>query len=117
MKPKLESAYICVQDMVRAVNFYQWFLERESRKLKESFYLFKIGDFRLFLFKKGSENENVRYGDNCLLSFEVENAPQLLEKMKNKGVEIVFPLQKILENYVFEFVDPEGNRIEVFSKI
>jgi predicted enzyme related to lactoylglutathione lyase len=117
MKPKLESAYICVQNMKRAVNFYQWFLNRESKKLKESFYLFQIDGFRLFLFEYGLENEDVNYGDNCLLSFEVENAPQLLQKMKNKGVEIVFPLETILDNYVFEFIDPEGNHIEVFSKV
>lgn len=117
MKPKLESAYICVQDMERAVNFYEWFLKRKAKKLKDSFYLFEIENFRLFLFEYGLENENVTYGDNCLLSFEVEDAQQLVQKLKNKGLEIVFPLEKILDNYVFEFVDPEGNHIEIFSKI
>ena len=117
MKPKLESAYICVQNMERAVDFYQWFLKRKAEKLKESFYLFKIDSFRLFLFEYGLENEEVTYGDNCLLSFEVENAPQFIQTMKNKGIEIVFPLEKIIDNHVFEFVDPEGNHIEVFSRI
>ncbi|MFW6036177.1 MAG: VOC family protein [Halothermotrichaceae bacterium] len=36
MKPKLESAYICVEDMERAVAFYQWFLDREGISKSDS---------------------------------------------------------------------------------
>jgi predicted enzyme related to lactoylglutathione lyase len=117
MKPKLESAYIAVENINRAINFYEWFLERSAAKKGESLYLFDVDGFRLFLFDHNNENEKVKYGDNCLLSFEVDDAEKTKEKIEDRGLKIVFPLTKILDNIVFEFEDPEGNQIEVFSKV
>ncbi len=37
MKPKLESAYIAVENTDRAINFYEWFLERLAAKKGESY--------------------------------------------------------------------------------
>jgi len=115
MKPQLEAAYICVEDMERAVAFYQWFLDRRGVKKNDSMYMFDIDGFRLFLFDYVRENEAVSYGDNCLLSFEVNNAEEMEKKLVKKGLKIVFPLKEILDNLVFEFEDTEGNHIEVFS--
>ncbi|ACL70151.1 VOC family protein [Halothermothrix orenii] len=117
MKPKLESAYICVENMERAREFYEWFLNRKGIKQADSLYLFNIDGFRLFLFDHKNEDEDVIYGDNCLLSFEVEDARVLKEKLEKRGFKIVFPLKQILDNLVFEFEDTEGNHIEVFSKL
>lgn len=36
---------------------------------------------------------------------------------KLKGKEICFPLTKIEKNWVAEFVDSEGNHIEVYTEI
>jgi len=117
MKPKLESAYIAVENTDRAINFYEWFLERSAAKKGESLYLFDVDGFRFFLFDHNNENEEVKYGDNCLLSFEVDDAEKTKEKIEDRGLKIVFPLTKILDNIVFEFEDPEGNHIEVYSKV
>src|SRR5690554_6360200 len=116
MKPKLESAYISIKNIKRALNFYEWFLERKAVKKGNSLYLFNIDGFRLFLFDHNNENEDVEYGENCLLSFEVEDAGKSKEIIEQRGLEIVFPLKKILNNLVFEFKDTEGNHVEVFSK-
>jgi len=117
MKPKLESAYITVENMERALKFYKWFLKRSVIKKRESLYLFNINGFRLFLFDHNQEEEEVHYGDNCLLSFEVEDAEKMKAQIEEQGLDIVFPLKEILDNIVFEFQDPEGNHIEVYSKI
>ncbi len=117
MKPKLESAYICVEELDRATRFYEWFLKREGTKKGESLYLFDVDGFRLFLFDHNHENESVRYGDNCLLSFKVEDAETLKKDLIERGHKIVFPMKKILNNLVFEFEDTEGNHIEVYSEI
>lgn len=69
------------------------------------------------MFDHNNENEEVKYGDNCLLSFEVDNAEKTEEKIEDRGLKIIFPLTKILDNIVFKFEDPEGNHIEVFSKV
>lgn len=117
MKPKLESAYLAIENIDRALNFYKWFLERSVTKKGESLYLFDIEGFRLFLFDHNNENEKIKYGDNCLLSFEVDNAEKTKKMVENRGLEIIFPLTEILNNKVFEFKDPEGNHIEVFSQV
>ena len=117
MKPKLESAYITAENIDRALSFYEWFLERSATKKGESLYLLDVDGFRLFLFDHNNENEEVKYGDNCLLSFEVDNAEKTKDKIEDRGLKIIFPLTKILDNIVFEFEDPEGNQIEVFSKV
>jgi len=117
MKLKLESAYIALENTDRAINFYEWFLERSAAKKGDSLYLFNVDGFRLFLFDHNKENEEVKYGDNCLLSFEVDDAEKIKEKIEERNLKIVFPLTKIQNNLVFEFEDPEGNHIEVFSKL
>jgi predicted enzyme related to lactoylglutathione lyase len=116
MKPKLESAYIAAENIDRALNFYEWFLERSPTKKGESLYLFDVDGFRLFLFDYNNENEEKKYGNNCLLSFEVDDAEKTKDKIEDRGLKIIFPLTKILSNIVFEFEDLEGNHIEVFSK-
>ncbi len=116
MKAKLQSAYISVEKVERALEFYEWFLERPAAKKGDSLYLFNIDGFRLFLFDHNNEKEEIQYGDNCLLSFEVEDAEKIKTQIEAQGLKIVFPLKKILDNFVFEFQDPEGNHIEVFSK-
>jgi len=116
MKPKLESAYISVENIDRALKFYKWFLKRSATKKGNSLYFFNIDGFRLFLFDHNNKDEEIKYGDNCLLSFEVDYAEKTKDQIEERGLKIVFPLTKILENIVFEFQDPEGNHIEVFSK-
>ncbi len=86
MKPKLESAYICIEDMERAVGFYQWFLDRKGINKDDKLYMFDIDGFRLFLFDHAGENEAVSYGDNCLLSFEVDNAEEMEKKLVKRGL-------------------------------
>ncbi|MBY9004979.1 MAG: hypothetical protein KGD73_13465 [Candidatus Lokiarchaeota archaeon] len=62
-------------------------------------------------------NENVTWGENCLPSFEVNDINKIIEKLKRLDRKIVFPLTKILDNWVLEFKDTECNDIEVTSKI
>lgn len=117
MKPKCESAYICVKDMERAIQFYEWFLDRPAQRKLDSFCMFDLKGFRLFLFDNTREGEAVIYGDNCLLSFQVEDAERTKRELGARGLKIVFPLKRILDNLVFEFEDPEGNHVEVYSAL
>lgn len=113
----LNSLYICVKDMNRAVSFYEQFLEQQVGKKDDVFSIFNINGFRFCLFNNSKVNEDVVWGDNCLPSFEVNDIDNLIEKLKILNAEIVFPLTKIYGNWVLEFRDSEGNDIEVYSKI
>lgn len=113
----LNSLYICVKNMDRAIKFYENFFGLPVFKKDKIFSIFNIKGFRFCLFNNSKMKENVTWGDNCLPSFEVNDINNVIEKLKILDREIVFPLTKILDNWVLEFKDTEGNDIEVYSKI
>ena len=112
---RIDSLYICVEDMNRAVMFYEDFFEQAVSEKGEVSSRFEIDGFRFNLFAYKVVNENHIYGSNCLPSLHFDS----LENMKKKleGKEICFPLTEIGKNWVAEFVDSEGNHIEVYTAI
>lgn len=114
---KLNSLYICIKNMERAINFYENSFEKQVDIEDEVFSVFDIKGFKFCLFNNKKVNENVTWGDNCLPSFEVNNINKLTEKLLELNAEINFPLTKINNNWVSEFKDSEGNEIEVYCKI
>ena len=56
-------------------------------------------------------NEEHSFGNNCLPSIGFDSIQTLKDKLEGK--EICFPLTQIKGNWVAEFVDSEGNHIEV----
>lgn len=115
MKLRLNSLYICVRDMKRALAFYEAFLGQKADTEDEIFSVFDIGGFRYCLFQPDRVNETVRWGDSCLPSFETDDMEGTVSRITELGRPIVFPLKQIGRNMVFEFTDTEGNDIEVFS--
>lgn len=116
LKITINSLYISVKDMDRAISFYEQFLEQKVDKKDDIFSIFIISGFRFCLFNYSKVNETVTWGDNCLPSLEVNDMDKLIEKLKMLKVKIIFPLTKINENWVLEFTDSEGNDIEVYCK-
>lgn len=117
LQMKINSAYICVKNMERAVKFYEKLFNQPVSKKDETFSCFDIHGFRLFLFNNQKVNENVTYGDNCLLSIEVNDMNVFMEKLTELEAPIVFPLTQIGNKLVLEFKDPEGNDMEAYSGI
>ena len=112
---KIKSLYICVDDMQRAIDFYTNFFEKEPIKNDSIYSVFDIDGFRFGLFAYKKMNEPHTFGSNCLPSIEVDNIEIL--KRKIEKLEICFPLTKIDNNYVVEFIDSEGNHIELTTKV
>jgi predicted enzyme related to lactoylglutathione lyase len=112
-KLKLNSFYLCVKDVKRAVNFYEQLLNQKV----ENNGLFIINGIRLMLLDYQSVNhDRVVFGHNCLPSFEVSNIKAFMEKLDELKAEIIFPCTRIGNNWVLEFKDTEGNPIEAYSK-
>lgn len=113
-KIKLNSFYLCVQDLNRAVAFYEQLL---NQKAEGDGTLFVVNDIRFWLFDYQAANDNrVVFGHNCLPSFEVNDIKALMEKLEKLQAQIVFPLTHLGNNWVLEFKDLEGNDIEVYSR-
>ena len=108
---RIDSLYLCVSNMDRAVKFYEDFLEQSVTVRDKIYSVFDIHGFRLGLFAFREIRENHVFGSNCLPSISVANLDDL--KRKTEGLKIVFPLAKIGTNWVTEFEDSEGNHIEL----
>ena len=104
---RIESMYLCVNDMDRAVSFYEQFFEQRVTK--------KDNGFRLGLFAYKKMNEEHIFGSNCLPSIEFLNKEVL--KAKISSYKLCFPLTPIGTNWVVEIIDSEGNHIELTAPI
>lgn len=115
MKCNIKSLYLCVNDMERAIAFYEEIFEQKVAIRDEIYSVFDINGFRLGLFAYRKMNENHTYGSNCLPSIEVNSIEVLKSKLSK--LNIVFPLTQIGMNWVAEFEDSEGNRVEITTPI
>lgn len=115
MEWTINSLYLCVKDMDRAVQFYEDFFGQTVMVKDRVYSIFNINGFRLGLFAFEEVNEPHAYGTNCLPSIKVENLNDL-KKVLNK-IQIVFPLTRIKDNWVAEFEDSEGNHLEITAPV
>ena len=115
MKLQIKSLYLCVKDMERAIKFYEDLFEQKVNEKNDIYSVFDVNGFRLCLFAFEKKNEPHIFGSNCLPSISVESLECLKGKLRNK--EICFPLTKIGNNWVAEFVDSEGNHIEITAPV
>ena len=115
MECYIKSMYLCVNDMDRAIHFYEDFFEQEVLIRDEVYSIFDIHGFRFGLFAYQKMGDEHIFGSNCLPSLEVENLNILQSKIQQ--LEICFPLTQIGDNWVVEFIDSEGNHIELTTPI
>ena len=115
MNCKIDSLYICVEDMERAVSFYEEFFGQTITEKDSIYSVFDINGFRFGLFAYKNMNEEHTFGSNCLPSIGVSDVHTLKTKLEDK--EICFPLTMIKGNWVAEFVDSEGNHIEITAPV
>ncbi len=111
MKCAINSMYLCVRDMDRAIAFYEEFFEQPVSERSEIYSVFDVSGFRLGLFAYERMNESHTFGSNSLPSVSVDSLETL--KRKLEGKKTVFELTKIGANWVSEFEDSEGNHIEL----
>ena len=109
--PVIRSMYICVHNMERAIAFYEQFLDAPPVERDAIYSVFDVGGFRLGLFAFEKMGEAHTFGNNCLPSIEVGSGEILREKLNS--VTVVFGPKQIGPYLVAEFLDSEGNRLEI----
>ncbi|MDS0525320.1 VOC family protein [Clostridium sp. SHJSY1] len=117
LKFELNSLYVCVKDMDRAINFYESLLGQTVTERNNIYSVFDINGFRYGLFANDKMNEHKIWGNNCLPSLNVNDIDLFLKRLKELNCKIVFPLTTIGKNKVLEFTDSEGNDIEITCPI
>lgn len=111
----INSLYICVYDMDRAIRFYESFFEQEVTVRDEIYSVFELYGFRFGLFAFEKKHEAHSFGNNCLPSVSMESIDLLNEKIAD--LKVVFPLTQIGNNWVVEIEDSEGNHVEVTAPV
>ncbi|MCR5601075.1 MAG: VOC family protein [Ruminococcus sp.] len=111
MEFQINSLYLCVKDMDRAINFYEELFEQKVTEKSDTYSVFDVNGFRLGLFAYEKKNEPHTFGSNCLPSISVDSLSSMQKKLKGK--ELCFPVTRIKDNFVAEFIDSEGNHIEI----
>ncbi|KJZ87815.1 Lactoylglutathione lyase (LGUL) family protein, diverged [Clostridium sp. IBUN22A] len=96
---KLNSLYICVKNMERAINFYEEFFTQKVEVKDEIFSVFDLNGFRFCLFNNAKVNEDVFWGDNCLPSFEVNNIEKLTEIHLNILKCVIYQIKQLIKVY------------------
>ncbi|MDF2880810.1 MAG: acetyltransferase [Clostridiaceae bacterium] len=114
---KINSLYVCVKDMNRAIKFYEKLLGQKVTERDEVYSVFDINGFRYGLFANDKVNEAKVWGNNCLPSLAVNDMDLIQQKIKDLNCPIVFQLTIIGKNKVLEFTDSEGNNVEVTCKL
>ena len=115
MNLQINSLYLCVKDMDRAIKFYEELFEQQVTERNDIYSVFDVNGFRLGLFAFEKKNEPHTFGSNCLPSISAESFGHMKEKLSGK--EICFPITRIGNNWVAEFVDSEGNHIEITAPV
>ena len=115
MKVHINSLYLCVKDMDIAIKFYEELIEQQVTERDDIYSVFDVNGFRLGLFAYEKKNEPHTFGSNCLPSISVESLECMKEKLNGK--EICFPITRIGNNWVAEFIDTEGNHIEITAAV
>ena len=113
---KINSLYVCVKDMKRAVAFYEEFFGKKVDTFDERFSTFLIDGFSYGLFDPKKDNEEAIFGNNVTPNIDVENIAEEYERVKKMGVKIVLEMMSVNGYKLFQFEDTEGNIIEVYSK-
>lgn len=114
---RINSLYVCVKDMQRAIEFYETLLGQKVTEKDKIYSVFDINGFRYGLFANQCVNEEKVWGNNCLPSLEVNDMNLIIERLKELDCMIIFPLTNIGKNQVLEFKDSEGNDIEITCPI
>ncbi|WP_411678470.1 VOC family protein [Caproicibacter sp.] len=109
----LSSLYVCVKDMERAIRFYETLLGQKVTKKDPVYSVFGIDGFRYGLFAHEKRMEPHQWGNSCLPSLAVNRMDSALQRLEELNSEIVFPLTVIGNNQVLEFLDSEGNQVEL----
>lgn len=115
MKPKIKAFYLSVQNMERAVKFYEEIFDEKVSSFGKRMSSFDFDNISLLLLDPNIDGEEVSIGNNAVPNIEVDDAQKMLELVKSKGCKIVMPLEKIDKYWIFQIEDTEGNVVEFYQ--
>jgi predicted enzyme related to lactoylglutathione lyase len=113
---KLNSVYVGVEESDRALAFYRELFETEPSQVDERYSAFEFEGVDFGLYNAGYDGGDLEFGTNCVPNFEVEDVEAAYDRIEPLAPALVHDdIFEVGEYRTFQFLDTEGNRIEVFS--
>lgn len=112
--------HLLVEDWPMALEFYRDLVGLPVEQVfeDEQWVTFETGGARLAIFGGGTGSTRPKGADrNAFVpTIECEDLPSTVAALEGRGVPFVAPLNETAEGYrTATFVDPEGNRIQLFE--
>lgn len=114
---ELDFVSVTVKDMERATEFYSELLEQEPAHESDRLVIYEPGDLMLGLYdptEDGRSVEEVRWGNNCIPAFRVEDLDTEEERISDFAeIEYRYELE---DHSGVLFTDTEGNVLEIYER-
>ncbi|MFC1522125.1 VOC family protein [Elusimicrobiota bacterium] len=116
---KLVSVYLCVNNMKRAVAFWEGFLKRKAEnRYKDRWADFgvKKGSVNIGLYRSGFDKWKHKIGNNITLNFytsDIKAEYKRVKSLKPKRISKIGFVNFMEPYHYFQAQDPEGNLFEV----
>ncbi len=107
---KLNSLYVTVEDMDRALRFYEKLFQKKAEVKNERYSYFELGPISFGLYNSAAEGETVKKGENCVPNFEVKGLQTWYQRVKTISPD-VGPIISADNMRLFQFRDSEGNAL------
>ncbi len=115
LNPSIKAIYVAVNDMNRAISFYEDLFSVKCSFRDERMSSFEFDNITLLLYNPEIDNEEIYRGNNVVICIEVENLNKILRFLEKWGCEIIMPLKEIDNFKLFQAKDTEGNIIEFYE--
>jgi predicted enzyme related to lactoylglutathione lyase len=111
----LSTVYVGVEDMDRALAFYEDVFETAPEQAAERFSIFEFDGADFGLYNAGADGHEFEFGDNCVPNFEVDDVEAAHERARAIAPAVDDELRSFDGYHTFHLEDTEGNELEVFG--
>ena len=105
-------SYYCVENMNRAVQFYEKTLGLTALFIGEEWSEFSIQERRIALYKT---NKPISKRGGAVISLLAKPIEKVIDRLKSEGVHFVKELQTLPYGKLAEFLDSEGNILGLYE--
>ncbi|ELZ28797.1 Lactoylglutathione lyase (LGUL) family protein, diverged [Halosimplex carlsbadense 2-9-1] len=112
---ELTTVYVGVEDMDRALEFYEALFGTAPAQADDRFSTFAFDGVDFGLYDASADGGSVEFGDNCVPNFEVEDVDAEFERVSELAPEVVHGIVDIDGYRCFHVRDTEGNTVEIFG--
>jgi predicted enzyme related to lactoylglutathione lyase len=111
----LNSLDVGALDMRRALDFYRRLFSAEPIDVGARCVLFDVGAVSFGIVSAAQVDGEVRFGNNCVPNFQVDDIEAEYRRIQEMAPQIDDQIRCVGNYRYFQFVDTEGNVVEVYS--